>query len=65
MQASQSNAPELGMAGMNGWDEKSVAEMEVRAADLRQQIERDPQRSPAELADVEWEIEKRNWRNQP
>ena len=50
---------------MNGWDEKSVAELEVRAADLRRQVARDPQHSPAELADVEWEIEKRNWRNQP
>ncbi len=50
---------------MNGWDEKSVADLEVRAADLRRQIELDPQRSPAELADVEWEIQKRNWRKQP
>ncbi len=50
---------------MNGWDDKSVAEMEVRAADLRQQMARDPQHPPVELADVEWELEKRNWRKQP
>jgi len=52
------------MAGMNSLDEKSVTDLEVLAADLRQQMARDPQHSSAELADVEWELEKRNWRKQ-
>lgn len=52
------------MASRNGLDEKHLADLEVLAADLRQQMARDPQHSPAELADVEWELEKRNWRSQ-
>lgn len=50
---------------MNGWSEAPLAELKVRAADLREQVARDPQHSSVELKDVEWEIEKRNWRNQP
>jgi hypothetical protein len=45
--------------------EKSVAELEVLAADLRGQVARDPQHCPSEqitLSDIEWELEKRRWR---
>lgn len=52
------------MAGINGLGEKSLADLEVVAADLREQLARSPQHSRAELADVEWELEKRNWRKQ-
>jgi len=67
MRASRSNDPSLwcGMAGVNGWSETPLAELEARAADLREQAARDPQHPSAELKDVEWEMEKRNWRNQP
>jgi hypothetical protein len=47
---------------MNRLDEKSLADLEVVAADLRQRIARNPQHPSVELLDVEWEIEKRNWR---
>jgi len=47
---------------MNGLDETSLAELEVLAADLREQAVQDPQHSNLELKGVEWEIEKRNWR---
>ena len=47
---------------MNGLDEGSLAELEVLATDLREQAAQDPQRTSVELKDVEWEIEKRNWR---
>jgi hypothetical protein len=53
------------MAGVSGWSETTLADLEVLAADLREQVARDPQHSGVELKDVEWEIEKRNWRNQP
>jgi len=53
------------MAGVNGLGETSLAELEVLAADLREQVARDPQHPSIELKDVEWEIEKRNWRKQP
>jgi hypothetical protein len=47
---------------MTGLDEKSLADLELLAADLRQRIARDPQRPSVELEDVEWEIEKQSWR---
>ena len=47
---------------MNGLDETSLAELEVLAADLREQAAQDPQHTNLELKDVEWEIEKRTWR---
>lgn len=50
-----------------GLAEKSAAELEALAADLRGRLARDPQHSPVEqidLADVEWEIEKRRWRKE-
>jgi hypothetical protein len=47
---------------MNGLAEKNLAELESLAHELREMISRDPQRSRAELGDVEWEIEKRLWR---
>jgi len=47
---------------MNGLDKKSLADLEVLAADLRERVAPDPQRPSVELLDVEWEIEKRNWR---
>jgi hypothetical protein len=50
------------MAGVSGSSETTLAELEVRAADLREQVARDPQHPSVELKDVEWEIEKRNWR---
>ena len=51
------------MASMNGLDEKSLAELKVLAADLHEQITRNPQHPRIELQNVEWEIEKRSWRN--
>ena len=50
---------------MTGLDKKSAAELEALASDFRQRIARDPQNSAqerVELANVEWEIEKRTWR---
>ena len=47
---------------MNGLDEKSLADLEVLATDLRERIAPNSQRPSVELLDVEWEIEKRNWR---
>lgn len=47
---------------MNRLDEKSLADLEVLAAELRERIARDPRHPSAELQDVEWEIEKQNWR---
>jgi len=53
---------------MIGLDAKSVTELEAMAADFRERIARDPQQAgkeKVELADVEWEIEKRRWRKRP
>lgn len=47
---------------MNRLDEKSLADLEVLAADLRQRIVRNPQHPSVKLEDVEWEIEKQSWR---
>ena len=50
---------------MNGLDTKSAQELEALTSDFRERIARDPQgtgKERAELADVEWEIEKRTWR---
>jgi chaperonin cofactor prefoldin len=47
---------------MIGLAEKTLAELESLAQDLRAMISRDPQLSQAELGDVEWEMEKRHWR---
>ncbi len=43
--------------------EKTLAELESLAQELHELISRDPQHSRADLGDVEWEIEKRHWRN--
>ena len=51
------------MAGMTGLDEKSLADLENLARELRAQLAQNPQHPRAELQDVEWEIEKRSWRN--
>jgi hypothetical protein len=48
---------------MIGLAEKTVAELESLAEELREMISRDPQHSRADLGDVEWEMEKRHWRN--
>jgi hypothetical protein len=53
------------MTGVNGLGKTSLAELEVLVADLREQVARDPQLPSVELQDMEWEIEKRNWRRQP
>lgn len=50
---------------MIGLAEKSLAELESLAQELREIIARDPQHSRADLGDVEWEIDKRHWRNPP
>ena len=50
------------MVRMTGLDEKSLADLEVLARDLRAQLAQDPQHPRADLEDVEWEIEKRSWR---
>jgi hypothetical protein len=50
------------MAAMTGLDEESLADLEILAAALREQIARNPQRPRGELESVEWEIEKRSWR---
>jgi hypothetical protein len=47
---------------VNGWSETSLAELEVLATDLRERLAQNPEHSSSELEDVEWEIEKRNWR---
>jgi len=47
---------------MIGLAEKSVAELESLAQELRAMIALDPQQSRADLGDVEWELEKRKWR---
>ncbi len=52
---------------MTGLDVKSLAELQAMSADFRGQIARAPQQSGPEqvqLADVEWEIEKRSWRRE-
>ncbi len=44
-------------------DKRSLPELEALAADLRNKIgENSPSSSAAELKDVEWELEKRQWR---
>jgi hypothetical protein len=48
---------------MIGLAEKTLAELESLAQKLRAMISSDPQHPRAGLEDVEWEIEKRNWRN--
>ncbi|MBV9608065.1 MAG: hypothetical protein JO187_00785 [Acidobacteria bacterium] len=50
---------------MTGLGDKSVAELETLAADLRAELALQVPRSPVQqiaLEDVEWEIEKRRWR---
>ncbi len=47
---------------MTGLAEKSLTELQVMAANLREQIARDPQQPRTELQDIEWEIEKRHWK---
>jgi hypothetical protein len=50
---------------MIGLGDKSVAELEALATELRAGLARQVQRSPVEqiaLEDIEWEIEKRHWR---
>ena len=49
---------------MIGLAEKTLAELESLAQEMRATMARDPQRPRAELGDVEWEIEKRHWRDQ-
>jgi hypothetical protein len=51
------------VANMIGLAEKSLAELETLAQELREIIARDPQHSRADLGDVEWEIDKRHWRD--
>ena len=48
---------------MIGLAEKTLAELESLAQELRAMISRDPRHSRAGLEDVEWEIDKRHWRN--
>jgi hypothetical protein len=48
---------------MIGLAEKTLAELESLAQELRAMISRDPQHLRDGLEDVEWEIEKRHWRN--
>jgi hypothetical protein len=50
---------------MTGLDTKSATELEAMAGDFRERIARDPEHSGnerVELANVEWELEKRTWR---
>ena len=49
---------------MIGLAEKTLAELESLAQELRARISDDPQHSRADLGDVEWELEKRYWRDQ-
>ena len=44
--------------------DKTLAELEKLAEELRAAIARDPQHPTAELGDVMWEIQKRQWRNE-
>ena len=48
---------------MIGLAEKTLAELESLAQELRALISRDPQHPRGEVEDVEWEIEKRHWRS--
>ena len=50
------------MAALTRLDEKSLADLEELARELRAQLAQNPQHPRAELQDVEWEIEKRSWR---
>jgi hypothetical protein len=57
-----------GSTSMTGLDEKSLAELETMSAAFREQMAQDSQHSGVErvqLQDVEWEIEKRRWRQKP
>ncbi len=47
---------------MIGLAEKTLAELESLAEELRAVISRDPQHPRADLEDVEWDLEKRRWR---
>ncbi len=47
---------------MIGLAEKSVAELESLAQELRAMIALNPEQSRSDLGDVEWELEKRKWR---
>jgi hypothetical protein len=47
---------------MIGLAERTLAELESLAQELREMTSRDPQHSRADLGDVEWEMEKRQWR---
>ena len=52
---------------MTGLDEKSLTQLEAMSADFRRQIAQAPQQSGLEqvqLADLEWEVEKRSWRRE-
>lgn len=54
-----------GLSNVSDLDTQSATELEALASDFRERIARDPEHSGqerSELADVEWEIEKRNWR---
>ena len=44
--------------------DKTLPELEKLAEELRADIARDPQHPTAELGDVLWEIQKRQWRNE-
>ena len=44
--------------------DKTLPELEGLAEELRATIARDPQHPTAELGDVLWEIQKRQWRNE-
>ena len=51
---------------MIGLDTKSVNELEALAREIRERIAQDPEHSTnerVELGNLEWEIEKRRWRN--
>ena len=45
--------------------DKTLAELEQLAEELRAAIARDPRHPTAELGNVMWEIQKRQWRNEP
>jgi hypothetical protein len=54
-----------GLSSMSDLDTKSATELEAQASGFRERIAQDPEHSGqerSELEDVEWEIEKRNWR---
>lgn len=44
--------------------DKTLAELESLTQELRATMARDPQHPRAELEDVEWKIQKRQWRNE-